>query len=1526
VEDAGAPSGAVGTLVSTLVDFVGGGGQDNVTDSDPGAVTGIALITTDAANGSWHFSTDNGGTWNPVGAVSDAAAVLLAADASTRIYFQPNANFNGSLRDAITFRAWDQSSGSNGSTADASANGGDTAFSGELDTASLTVAAVNDAPLLDATKNPVLDVQSQDAGSPVGAVGTLVSNLVDLSGGGGLDNVTEIDAGVSTGIALTGADITQGSWHFSTNNGTSWTSVGAVSDATALLLAANASTRLYFEPSTGFNGTLASAITFRAWDQSTGSNGGTADVVGNGGTSAFSAMTDTASIVVDSPENQSPVLDATKDPVLDAVNEDVGPPVGAVGTLVSTLVDLPGSAGLDNVTDADVGAVTGIAVTGTNSNGTWYFSTDGGASWTNVGDVSDESALLLAADSSTRLYLQPNENIFGLLEDAITFRAWDQSLGTNGDTADTTANGGTTPFSADLDTAAITIDEVNDAPVLDDTKSPVLGVQTEGAGAPVGPVGTTIKLVVDVVDGGGLDNVSDDSMGTGIALTGTDATNGTWYFTINEGASWTPVGAVSDGAARLLFASSSSQLYFQPNTGFSGTIPTAITFRAWDLTSGSNGGIANTTVNGGTTAFSTATDTASIIVDDAENHAPVLDSTKTPVLEGLFEDGGAPVDAVGTLVSSLIDFVDGDGLDNVTDDDAIAATGIALTGTDTANGTWHFSMDDGATWQGVGAVSDSQARLLTADAATRLYFEPNANFNGTVSNAISFRAWDRTSGSNGDTANVTASGGLTAFSTEIDTARLDVFALRDDPVLDATKSPVLGAEDQNAGAPVGAVGSLISTLVDLTGGGGLDNVSDPDAGAVTGLALTALDTTHGSWYFSINNGSTWNAVGAVSSNQPRILAANANTRLYFEPDGVFSGTIADAITFRAWDQTSFFNGELRVGVGPSSPSLSTASDTASITINAPAGGAKNDAFTTTENAVLSGKNVFGDNGSGADSAAGPLTVTAVNGNTANVGALVTLASGARVTLNANGILSYDPNHVFDFLPAAASGAANTTALDSFTYTLNGASNATVTLTVNGVDSNDTVLGTAGSDTLNAGIGNDKVDGLAGADKMSGGKGDDTFTVDDPGDTVVENLGEGTDLVQSVITRTLETNVENLTLIGSNVVDGTGNDLNNVLHGNGANNTLTGGSGLDTLRGFGGTDKMVGGKGDDLYSVHDTTDVIVENVGEGFDQVWSTVTYTLDPNVENLTLLGTVAINATGNALNNSLFGNDGANTIDGSVGGDKMTGGKADDTYIVDNAGDVVIELGSGGIDTVLSSITRTLEFEVENLTLTGASKIDGTGNARPNVLHGNSADNTLSGGANNDTLRGFGGTDKMVGGTGDDLYSVHDTTDSIVELAGEGFDQVWSTVTYTLDPNVENLTLLGTLAVDATGNGLTNGLFGNSANNVITGAGGADKMTGAGGADRFDYNAMTEGGDTIADFTKGSGGDILDFSGIVVGFNPGTSNVSNFVKLQQSGGNTIVSVNADGIGTDFVAMATLLTVTGLVLNDMAAQGNLVLS
>ncbi|GCL41010.1 beta strand repeat-containing protein [Dolichospermum planctonicum] len=376
----------------------------------------------------------------------------------------------------------------------------------------------------------------------------------------------------------------------------------------------------------------------------------------------------------------------------------------------------------------------------------------------------------------------------------------------------------------------------------------------------------------------------------------------------------------------------------------------------------------------------------------------------------------------------------------------------------------------------------------------------------------------------------------------------------------------------------------------------------------------------------------------------------------------------------------------------------------------------------------------------------------------------------------------------------------------------------------------------GNDTLNGGAGNDTLDGGGGIDALIGGTGNDIYIVDSSTDIIVESANEGTDGIQSSVTYSIAArpNIENLTLTGTAAINGTGNVANNVITGNSGNNTLNGGAGNDTLDGGAGTDTLIGSLGNDTYIVDDANDIITENSSGGIiDAIQSSVTYTIAPNVENLTLTGTAAINGTGNAGNNVITGNGADNTLDGGAGTDTLIGGLGNDIYIVDSTTDTITESANGGIDAIQSSVTYTvLPANVENLTLTGAAAINGTGNTVSNVLTGNGANNTLTGGAGNDTLDGGAGNDNLIGGVGDDIYIVNSTTVTITELTNGGTDTQSTSVTSTLATNVENLTLIGTAAIDGTGNAANNVLTGNGADNTLDGGAGNDTLNGGEGID----------------------------------------------------------------------------------------------
>ena len=224
----------------------------------------------------------------------------------------------------------------------------------------------------------------------------------------------------------------------------------------------------------------------------------------------------------------------------------------------------------------------------------------------------------------------------------------------------------------------------------------------------------------------------------------------------------------------------------------------------------------------------------------------------------------------------------------------------------------------------------------------------------------------------------------------------------------------------------------------------------------------------------------------------------------------------------------------------------------------------------------------------------------------------------------------------------------------------------------------------------------------------------------------------------------------------------------------------------------------------------------------------------------------------GTSANDILVGGSGDDSLDGGAGLDTLVGGAGDDTYLVDTTTDIITESASAGTDTVESSVTFTLAANVENLTLTGTSAIDGTGNSLANTITGNSLNNTLDGGA---------GIDTLIGGLGDDTYVVDNVKDKVTELASAGTDTIQSSATIkVLAANVENLTLTGTSTINGTGNSLDNTITGNSGNNTLNGGAGNDTLNGGLGNDTltgstgldiflFDTALGASNVDTLTDF-----------------------------------------------------------------------------
>lgn len=340
---------------------------------------------------------------------------------------------------------------------------------------------------------------------------------------------------------------------------------------------------------------------------------------------------------------------------------------------------------------------------------------------------------------------------------------------------------------------------------------------------------------------------------------------------------------------------------------------------------------------------------------------------------------------------------------------------------------------------------------------------------------------------------------------------------------------------------------------------------------------------------------------------------------------------------------------------------------------------------------------------------------------------------------------------------------------------------------------------------------------------------------------------------------------------------------NTITGTASADTLTGTSGNDMIDGAGGADTMSGGGGDDTYIVSDPNAKIVEGYGGGIDTVKSSVTYKLPDYVENLTLVGSAAINATGNSQSNIIIGNDAANVITGGLGNDILTGGGGADTFVI-NAGDgsdIITDFTPGSPaghdvvqltgfaftsfsdiqaamtqvgndvylaltnqDTLVFRNTAIASFTSDDFQLPGSLPVGGlitswiNGSASSHMVYGTSA---------NDKITPYNTDDTMVGWNGDDTYVVNNANQKIVENAGGGIDSVEAWTPYTLPSNVENLTLMmGGLT--GTGNQLANRIVGSSGDDVLNGGGGNDWISGGAGNDTFVYTSGS-GSVTIADF-----------------------------------------------------------------------------
>ena len=314
--------------------------------------------------------------------------------------------------------------------------------------------------------------------------------------------------------------------------------------------------------------------------------------------------------------------------------------------------------------------------------------------------------------------------------------------------------------------------------------------------------------------------------------------------------------------------------------------------------------------------------------------------------------------------------------------------------------------------------------------------------------------------------------------------------------------------------------------------------------------------------------------------------------------------------------------------------------------------------------------------------------------------------------------------------------------------------------------------------------------------------------------------------------------------------------------------------------------QAGGPGNDTYIVGNPGDVVIEDPNEGVDIIYSSVSYSLNDSseVESLSTITwelTDPINLTGNGLDNHLIGNAGRNRLDGGGGNDVMTGREGNDTYVVDSAGDRVLESAGGGTDIIYSAVSYSLNdsSEVESLSTMpweATTAINLAGNGLANHLIGNAGANQLN---------GRGGADTMIGREGNDTYLVDNAGDKAFEAAGGGTDAVYSAVSFTLTDGqeIEGLSTITwelTNAIDLTGNKLNNYLIGNAGANVLDGRAGNDTLHGREGADTYAFTTVLgpQNVDVILGFSAADDIIALENNGVFVGLSEGALPASAFV------------------------------------------------
>ncbi|XP_066301844.1 uncharacterized protein [Branchiostoma lanceolatum] len=834
----------------------------------------------------------------------------------------------------------------------------DGARESDVTTVTISVTRVNDAPHFNT--NPLPSLSTQEDANKYTQVPITVLQFIGI----GSDSIiSDNDAGATQGIAIIGADNTNGQWDFLAWPG-AYTEIadgerqsdGTVNrnstlSALSVVLKAEYFNFLRFIPDPNFSGE--STISFVAWDLSGStsslSNGDFVNATYTGNTGPFSEEHVTVTLTVQS-SNDAPTVDTSQVVTFTPVDEDVTDPAGDVITvLVSNCDDVdltwPGTqqnigvavTGVDNSngvweysTDngtawSALGSVSsssavllGFDRCVDNSNGVWEYSTDNGTTWSALGSVSSSSAVLLGEDGDNgryRLRFLPEPDFSGTA--FLYYRAWDFSTGSAGDTGVTaTYTSATGAFSQSDAITSITVQPSNDSPLV--TDGVTMATIAEDVTADDN-LGTSVAAML-----AGHYTDKDTGNDVGVAVVTVDETYGDWQYTCDSAQpyDWLDfVGGYHLGyvvpplpiltSATLL--KSTCRLRFLPQANLnSENMATApyVTILGWDntetgLTSAVTYGV-DVTGYADSEQNEFGSDMRNVTIQvTAVNDPPELQLASSAV-EAVFPEHGDPVTLVG----------DGYSLADVDDSNLIRATvsidGEALSNCSESSASVEevtVSLDGTNLTKNIISVCPFQMTITPndsiADSATLEEFRTALS---TLSYANSYTNPNLLS----RTVSVTVFDGDDVSETV--TAHVTIQVTNDAPVLtNVTKFESI-AEDVQDGDNNG---TTVLTLVD-----GI--YADSDVGSDVGIAVAGADTRYGAWQWCCQcDNATWQDMiggmyyGFIVPPDPlpeKATLLSASCRIRFLPEADFN-TELDAqgsprdpsdrpyLTIKAWDNT-----------------------------------------------------------------------------------------------------------------------------------------------------------------------------------------------------------------------------------------------------------------------------------------------------------------------------------------------------------------------------------------------------------------------------------------------------------------------------------------------------------------------------------------------------------------------------------------------------------------------------------------------